>query len=40
MVVSPRQRELLESLNAAIDQIKRDGRFDRINRKFVPFSLL
>lgn len=40
MVVSPKQPELLERLNAAIDQIKRDGRFDRINRKFVPFSLL
>ena len=40
MVVSPRQPELLERLNTAIDQIKRDGRFDRINRKFVPFSLL
>jgi polar amino acid transport system substrate-binding protein len=40
MVVNPKQPELLERINAAIDQIKRDGRFDRINRKFVPFSLL
>jgi ABC-type amino acid transport substrate-binding protein len=40
MVVSPKQTELLERLNTAIDQIKRDGRFERINSKFVPFSLL
>jgi polar amino acid transport system substrate-binding protein len=40
MVISPGKAELVERLNAAIDQIKRDGRFDRINTKFVPFSLL
>jgi len=40
MVISPKQPELVERINAAIDQIKRDGRFDRINTKFVPFSLL
>lgn len=40
MVISPMQAALVERLNAAIDQIKRDGRFDRINTKFVPFSLL
>lgn len=40
MVISPKQPELVERINAAIDQIKRDGRFDRINTMFVPFSLL
>ena len=40
MVISPKQAELVERIDAAIDQIKRDGRFDRINTKFVPFSLL
>jgi ABC-type amino acid transport substrate-binding protein len=40
MVVNPKQAELAERINAAIDQIKLDGRFDRINSKFVPFSLL
>ncbi len=40
MVISPKQRELVNRINAALDQIKRDGRFDRVNRKFVPFSLL
>lgn len=40
MVINPKQAELVERINAAIDQIKRDGRFDRINTKFVPFSLM
>lgn len=40
MVINPKQAELVERINAAIDQIKRDGRFDRINTKFVPFRLL
>jgi ABC-type amino acid transport substrate-binding protein len=40
MVISPKQADLVERINDAIDQIKRDGRFDRINTKFVPFSLL
>ena len=40
MVISPKQPELLERINAAIDQIKRDGRFDRINTQFIPFRLL
>ena len=26
-------------LDAAIDRIKRDGRFDRINTKYLPFRL-
>lgn len=40
MVINPKHPELVERIDAAIDQIKRDGRFDRINTKFVPFSLL
>lgn len=40
MVISPKQAELVERINAALDQIKRDGRFDRLNTKFVPFSLM
>lgn len=40
MVISPKQAELVERIDAALDQTKRDGRFDRINTKFVPFSLL
>lgn len=40
MVINPKYPELVERIDAAIDQIKRDGRFDRINTKFVPFSLL
>jgi polar amino acid transport system substrate-binding protein len=32
--VNPRAPELLARLNGAIDQIKRDGRFDRINSRF------
>jgi ABC-type amino acid transport substrate-binding protein len=40
MVINPKQAVLVERINAAIDQIKLDGRFDHINTKFVPFSLL
>lgn len=37
--VNPRDRALLDKLNDAIDEIKRDGRFDRINTRFIPFRL-
>ncbi len=37
--VNPRDPALLERLNEAIDQIKRDGRFDRANSRFIPFRL-
>jgi polar amino acid transport system substrate-binding protein len=40
MCISPKQAELLPRINAAIDQIKLDGRFDRINTKFIPFRLM
>lgn len=39
MVINPKQAELVDRIDAAIDQLKRDGRFDRINTRFVPFSL-
>jgi len=37
MLVSPKEAALVERLNAAIDQIKRDGRFDRLNSQFMPW---
>ncbi|MDD2989261.1 MAG: transporter substrate-binding domain-containing protein [Zoogloea sp.] len=37
--VNPRTPELHARLNDAIDRIKRDGRFDRINSRFIPFRL-
>jgi polar amino acid transport system substrate-binding protein len=37
--VNPRSPELLALLNDAIDRVKRDGRFDRINSRFIPFRL-
>ncbi len=40
MPISPAQPHLVSLINAAIDQLKRDGRFDRINSKFIPFRLL
>ncbi|WP_296566470.1 ABC transporter substrate-binding protein [Zoogloea sp.] len=37
--INPRMPELRARLNDAIDRIKRDGRFDRINSRFIPFRL-
>lgn len=37
MLISPKEAALAERLNAAIDQIKRDGRFDRLNSQFMPW---
>lgn len=37
--VNPRDEALVDVLNKAIDQIKRDGRFDRINTRYIPFRL-
>lgn len=37
MLISPKEAALVERLNAAIDQIKRDGRFDRLNSQFIPW---
>jgi len=32
-------RKLLDAVNAAIKTIRRDGTYDRINRKYFPFSI-
>ena len=37
--ISPKRPELRERIDAAIDQVKRDGRFDRINSTYLPFKL-
>lgn len=39
MGVNPRLDQLVPILDRAIDQIKRDGRYDRINSRFLPFRL-
>ena len=37
--IDPKRPELVDQINAAINQIKRDGRFDKINSKFLPLKL-
>lgn len=37
--IDPQQPALKEGIDAAIDAIKRDGRYDRINTQFLPFRL-
>lgn len=37
--VNPREPELRRRLDAAIDELKRNGRFDRINTEYLPFRL-
>jgi ABC-type amino acid transport substrate-binding protein len=37
--VTPKRPQLLEGLNAGLDRLKRNGRFDRINTEFLPFRL-
>jgi len=37
--VNPQLPQLRERLNDAIDKLKRDGRFDKINTEFLPFKL-
>lgn len=37
--ISPQRPELRARIDAAIDQVKNDGRFDRINTKYLPFRL-
>lgn len=37
--VNPRRADLRDRLDAAIDTVKNDGRFDRINSKYLPFRL-
>jgi len=37
--ISPQRKDLPARLDAALDQLKSDGRFDRINSKYLPFKL-
>ena len=37
--ISPRRPELKEEINAALDRIKRNGTYDRINSRFLPFRV-
>lgn len=37
--IDPQQPALKERIDAAIDAVKRDGRYDRINTQFLPFRL-
>lgn len=37
--INPRHPELRPKIDAAIDQVKNDGRFDRINTRYLPFRL-
>ncbi len=37
--ISPRQAELKARVDAALDRIKRDGRYDRLNSQFLPFRI-
>lgn len=39
MIVDPRNPALREALDRAIDRVKRDGRFDRLNTEYLPFRL-
>lgn len=37
--ISPRQAELKETLDKALDTIRRNGVYDRINTRFLPFRV-
>ncbi|MFZ2974590.1 MAG: transporter substrate-binding domain-containing protein [Ferribacterium limneticum] len=37
--ISPFRPELLKEINAALDRIKRNGTYDRINSRFLPFRV-
>lgn len=37
--ISPRRPELKEQIDAALDRIKRNGTYDRINSQFLPFRI-
>lgn len=37
--INPKRTDLPARLDAALDQLKSDGRFDRINSKYLPFKL-
>lgn len=38
-IISPRSPELKEQMDAALDRIKRNGTYDRINSQFLPFRV-
>lgn len=37
--ISPRRAELKEEIDAALERIKRNGAYDRINSRFLPFRI-
>ena len=37
--IAPRRAELKEEIDAALDRIKRNGAYDRINSRFLPFRI-
>lgn len=37
--VAPQRPELKAQIDAALDRVKRDGRYDRINTEFLPFRI-
>lgn len=37
--ISPRRPELKEQIDAALERIKRNGTYDRINSRFLPFRI-
>lgn len=39
MIVDPKNPGLRDALDKAIDRVKRDGRFDRLNTEYLPFRL-
>ena len=38
-IIAPRSPELKEQMDAALDRIKRNGTYDRINSQFLPFRV-
>lgn len=37
--IAPQRPELKTQLDAALDRVKRDGRYDRLNSEFLPFRI-
>lgn len=37
--IAPRRPELKEQIDAALERIKRNGTYDRINSQFLPFRV-
>jgi len=38
-LISPQTPELKEAMDAALERIKRNGTYDRINTQFLPFRV-